>query len=77
GLRVLDAPCSALAKAGSGDALTGAVLAFLAQGLEPPRAAALAVWLHNRAGHLAAERLGAQGTLPRELPDFLGLVIRD
>ena len=76
GLLRLDAPCSALAKAGSGDALAGAVLAFLAQGLEPPQAAALGVWVHNRAGHLAAERFGTQGVLPRELPDFLGLAIR-
>ena len=75
GLRVLDAPCSALAKAGSGDALAGAVLAFLAQGLEPPEAAALAVWLHNRAGHLGAKRFGEQGILPRELPDLLGEAI--
>ncbi|MBP5351018.1 MAG: bifunctional ADP-dependent NAD(P)H-hydrate dehydratase/NAD(P)H-hydrate epimerase, partial [Fibrobacterales bacterium] len=58
-----------------GDALAGAVLAFLAQGLEPPQAAALGVWVHNRAGHLAAERLGAQGILPRELPDLLGEAI--
>ncbi len=35
--------------------LTGLVGAFLAQGLEPVRAALLGCWLHGRAGELGGE----------------------
>jgi NAD(P)H-hydrate epimerase len=49
----------ALATAGTGDVLTGVVAALLARGLEPRAAASAAVYAHARAGHLAAERVGA------------------
>lgn len=45
-----------LAKAGSGDVLTGMLAAFLAQGLAPFEAAAWAAYLHGRAGERAARR---------------------
>lgn len=57
----------ALAKAGTGDVLTGMITAFLAQGVLPERAACLAAWLH---GHLADEWL-------REGRDILSLMARD
>jgi ADP-dependent NAD(P)H-hydrate dehydratase len=41
---------SALAKAGTGDVLTGMIAGLLAQNVEPLTAARLAVWMH---GHLA------------------------
>jgi NAD(P)H-hydrate epimerase len=44
-----------LASGGSGDVLTGLIGAFLAQGLEPLRAALLGCWLHGRAGELGGE----------------------
>lgn len=44
----------AMAKAGSGDVLTGIIAAFLAQGLTPEYAALLGVYLHGRSGELAA-----------------------
>jgi len=47
---------SRLASGGSGDVLTGAIGAMLAQGLEPERAAIVGAWLHGRAGELAADR---------------------
>jgi NAD(P)H-hydrate epimerase len=49
----------ALATAGTGDVLTGVVAAMLARGLAPFDAAAAAVYVHARAGRLAAERVGA------------------
>ncbi len=44
-----------LATAGSGDVLSGLAGSLLAQGLEPPRAAAAAAYLHGIAARLAAE----------------------
>jgi len=49
----------ALATAGTGDILTGAIAALLAQGLEPFDAAAMGVQLHAQAGREAARALGA------------------
>ena len=46
---------SGLASGGSGDVLTGTIAAFLAQGLEPVRAAIVGCWLHGRAGELGGE----------------------
>jgi len=44
-----------LASGGSGDVLTGAIAGFLAQGLEPERAAIIGCWLHGRAGELGGD----------------------
>jgi hydroxyethylthiazole kinase-like uncharacterized protein yjeF len=44
-----------MAKAGSGDVLTGIIAAFLAQGLKSFEAAKYAVYLHGLAGDLAAK----------------------
>ncbi len=43
-----------MATAGSGDVLSGMIASLLAQGLPPAAAAACAVWLHGRAGDIAA-----------------------
>lgn len=57
-----------LATGGSGDVLTGLVAGLLAQGLEAFPAAALAVWLHGRAGDLTRQDLGGPcGLLPTEV----------
>lgn len=48
---------SGLAKGGSGDVLTGLIASLLAQGTAPMLAAAGGVWLHGRAGDVAAEGL--------------------
>ena len=45
----------ALARAGTGDVLAGAIVGLLAQGVEPWQAAVLGAYLHGRAGELAAE----------------------
>ena len=47
-----------MATAGSGDVLTGILLALLAQGYAPGDAALLGVYAHGLAGDLAAARLG-------------------
>jgi NAD(P)H-hydrate epimerase len=47
-----------MAKAGSGDVLTGMIAALLAQGLTPENAAKLGVYLHGRSGEIAAADKG-------------------
>jgi NAD(P)H-hydrate epimerase len=59
GLLVCDYGTPALATAGSGDVLTGVVAAFLAKGLEPRLAAALAAVAHGVAAELLEPQLGA------------------
>lgn len=44
-----------LAKGGSGDTLTGIIVALLAQGLSPVDAACAGVWIHGKAADLAVE----------------------
>jgi NAD(P)H-hydrate epimerase len=65
-----------MATGGSGDILTGLTAAMLGQGLEPFDAACLAVFVHGRAGDLAAEKLGQAGMIAWDLLDFLPEAIR-
>ncbi len=58
---------SGLAKGGSGDVLTGLIASLLAQGATPVRAAAGGVWLHGRAGDLAAEALTEYCVTPEDV----------
>jgi ADP-dependent NAD(P)H-hydrate dehydratase / NAD(P)H-hydrate epimerase len=57
-----------LATAGSGDVLSGSIGALLAQGLEPRDAAALAVYVGNRAAQRASARYGTLGLVASDLP---------
>ena len=68
---------SGLAKGGSGDVLTGVIASLLAQGASPVQAAAGGVWLHGRAGDLAAERLTAYGMTPEDVVSVLPAAIRE
>ncbi|HHI81069.1 MAG TPA: NAD(P)H-hydrate dehydratase [Planctomycetes bacterium] len=63
-----------LAKGGSGDVLTGLVTGLLAQGMEAFEAARLGVWVHGRAGQLAAGALHGRGMTAGDLPGFFGEV---
>ena len=58
---------SGLAKGGSGDVLTGLIASLLAQGASPAMAAAGAVWMHGRAGDLAAEALTDYCVTPEDV----------
>jgi NAD(P)H-hydrate epimerase len=69
-------PNPALATAGTGDVLAGAIAGLIAQGLQPFDAAIVGVYLHSAAGHLLAEELGDTGTLASDLLPRLPLVIR-
>jgi NAD(P)H-hydrate epimerase len=62
----------ALATAGTGDVLTGVIVALLAQGVDAFAAAAAGVWLHASAGREAAKRLGvAEGVVAGDVIDAL------
>jgi len=71
---------SALAKAGTGDVLTGFVVSLLAQavaaGREPTRsvmdAACAACFLHGRAGEMVARERGERGVIASDLFDAVG-----
>ncbi|HLY30725.1 MAG TPA: NAD(P)H-hydrate dehydratase [Ktedonobacterales bacterium] len=66
-LRVNWPPNPALATAGTGDVLSGAIGGLLAQGLAPFDAASAAVHLHSRAGLRVSERIGDAGLLAGDL----------
>ena len=68
---VVPACNSGLAKGGSGDVLTGIVVALLSQGLAAPEAAVLGVLLHQKAGRVARKKWGAFSMLPRDIIQML------
>jgi len=63
----------ALASGGTGDVLSGAIGALLAQGIAPFDAARLGVYLHGLAGDAVRERLGDAGLLASDLPDAIAM----
>lgn len=65
-----------MATGGAGDVLSGMIAAFLAQGMVPACAAACAVWLHGRAGDLAAEKLGQAGLLAGDILEHIPAALR-
>ncbi|MBI1268101.1 MAG: NAD(P)H-hydrate dehydratase [Cryomorphaceae bacterium] len=65
-----------MATAGSGDALTGIIGSLLAQRYDPKTAAIAGVWLHGRAGDLAAEEKGEIGLIARDLINYLPQAFR-
>ena len=62
-----------MAKGGMGDALTGIIGALLAQGLSPFDAARTGVFVHGRAGDVAAEKRGEASMLATDLIEALSL----
>jgi NAD(P)H-hydrate epimerase len=65
-----------MATAGSGDVLTGVMLAFIAQIPDPVIAAVCAVYVHGYAGDLAAENKGLHGMIAGDIVDELGVAIQ-
>ena len=66
-----------MAKGGSGDILTGLLTGLLAQGMEPFAACCAAVWLHGRAGDLAAEEKGRRGMTPLDIIEMLPYALKE
>jgi NAD(P)H-hydrate epimerase len=64
---VLPFATSALASAGSGDVLAGAIVGLMAQGLAPFDAALAGAYLHGLAGFWAGEEIGPAGTVASDL----------
>ena len=58
---------SGMAKGGSGDVLTGIIVALLSQGLAATEAAVLGALLHQKAGRITREELGAFSMLPSDV----------
>ena len=63
---------SGLAKGGSGDALTGIITAFLAQGYKPINAALLGVYIHGLAADITLETQSEESMLITDVIDNLG-----
>lgn len=57
---------------GSGDVLTGIITGMISQGYEPLQAAINAVYLHGRAGDLAAENMGMEAMIASDIVAYLG-----
>lgn len=66
---------SGMATAGSGDVLTGLLLALLAQGYDPKHAAVLGVYFHGAAGDAYVEDHAASTLIASDLPRFFSEAI--
>lgn len=64
---------SRLATAGTGDILSGVIGAFIARGMAPAEAAAVAAHVHGR----AAERGRPEGLVASDLPELVAAVLSD
>jgi NAD(P)H-hydrate epimerase len=65
-----------MATAGSGDVLTGIITGLSAQGYYQEEAAALGVYLHGKAGDLAAREKGQYGLIARDIVEYLPYAIK-
>ena len=68
---------SGMAKGGSGDVLAGMVLSLLGQGMEAFDACCAAVYLHGRAGDLAAADKGERGMTPTDLLENIPYALKE
>lgn len=65
-----------MATAGSGDVLTGIILAFLAQSYPPEVAARMGVYIHGLAGDIVAEELCQESLIASDLIEYLPRAFR-
>jgi hydroxyethylthiazole kinase-like uncharacterized protein yjeF len=67
---------SGMSVAGSGDVLTGIISGLIAQNMDPYKAAVLGVFLHGKAGDLAAKELGYHGMLAGDICSYTSEAIK-
>ncbi len=71
----------AMATAGMGDALTGMIAGFIAQGMKPAIAAVAGVYCHGLAGDIAARQFGDRGVVASDVikcfPDAMNQVTKE
>ncbi len=68
---------SALAKAGTGDVLTGIIAGFLSQKVSPFKAAMLSVFLHGLAGDMLSEDYTKYSVLASDVIDYIPFAINE
>ena len=66
-----------MAKGGSGDVLSGIIASLMAQGTEPFESSICGVYIHGRAGDIAAEKLSKTAMLPSDIVSHLGFVYKE
>lgn len=66
-----------MATGGTGDVLTGIIVALLCQGLRPFDAARLAAYVHGRSGDVAAAELGQVALIASDLVRYLPQAFRE
>ena len=67
---------NAMAKAGSGDVLTGMIAGFIAQGLDLYNACVTAVYLHGLAGDIARDNLTEYSVMANDLINYIPEAIK-
>ena len=68
---------SGMAKGGSGDVLAGMIVSLLGQGMDAFDACCAAVYLHGRAGDLAAAEKGERGMTPTDLLENIPYALKE
>jgi hydroxyethylthiazole kinase-like uncharacterized protein yjeF len=68
---------AALATAGTGDVLAGMIGALIATGLDPFSASALGVYLHGRAGEVAASDLTPMCVTAEDIPGYIPVAVEE
>ncbi|GGG51402.1 NAD(P)H-hydrate dehydratase [Epilithonimonas arachidiradicis] len=68
---------SGMAKGGSGDVLTGILTSLISQKYDIEKACLFGVWLHGKAGDLAAAEFSEESMLPTDLINKIGEVFQN
>jgi|SRR5690625_2494693 len=63
-----------MATAGSGDVLSGIIAGLMAQNYSPEHAAVMGVWIHGKAGDLAAKKNSQEAMVAGDISEFIGKV---
>ncbi|MBR0087625.1 MAG: NAD(P)H-hydrate dehydratase [Lachnospiraceae bacterium] len=66
-----------MARAGSGDVLSGMIGALLAQGMELFDAAVFGAWLHGEAGDRCREKYGIRSMLPTDMIEMIPAILKE